>query len=82
MRLNVRLITCWIVAITSNRGLCGAFNSNVIKQASNLGTSTYSAKMYIILLLVRMGNDVLKKSFTVTANNNEVYVTLRLIKLR
>ena len=28
-----------IVAITSNRGLCGAFNSNIIKQANYLANS-------------------------------------------
>ena len=30
-----------LVVVTSNRGLCGAFNSNVIKQAENLIRSTY-----------------------------------------
>jgi len=30
-----------IVVITSNRGLCGAFNSNVVKQAINIATTKY-----------------------------------------
>jgi len=30
-----------LVVVTSNRGLCGAFNSNVIKQAENLINTTY-----------------------------------------
>src|SRR5512133_752853 len=30
-----------IIAITSNRGLCGGFNSNVVKRASELLTETY-----------------------------------------
>lgn len=30
-----------LVVITSNRGLCGAFNNNVIKQAINLMNTTY-----------------------------------------
>src|SRR5210317_577154 len=30
-----------IVAITSNRGLCGAFNSNIIKEANRLANETY-----------------------------------------
>lgn len=70
-----------VVAITSNRGLCGAFNSNVIKQASNLGTSTYSGKNVHYLTIGKKGNDVLKKSFTVTANNNEVYDDLTFDKV-
>ena len=33
-----------IVTITSNRGLCGAFNTNVVKNAVNLIESKYSAQ--------------------------------------
>src|SRR5690606_13798837 len=33
-----------IVAITSNRGLCGAFNSNVIKEVNRLTNHVYSGK--------------------------------------
>ena len=35
-----------IVAITSNRGLCGAFNSNIIKQANYLANS-YAEKRFL-----------------------------------
>ena len=31
-----------IVVITSNRGLCGGFNSNIIKQVNNLIATTYA----------------------------------------
>src|SRR5664279_1508451 len=31
-----------LIVITSNRGLCGGFNSNIIKAALNLITSTYA----------------------------------------
>jgi len=33
-----------LVAITSNRGLCGAFNTNVIKQVQHLAKETYAGK--------------------------------------
>src|SRR5690554_559543 len=33
-----------VVTITSNRGLCGAFNSNIIKQSTNLTTGKYAGK--------------------------------------
>ena len=33
-----------LVAITSNRGLAGAFNSNIVKEARNLLADTYEGK--------------------------------------
>src|SRR5690606_4919139 len=33
-----------VVAITSNRGLAGAFNSNIIKETRNLAANTYAGK--------------------------------------
>ena len=33
-----------VVAITSNRGLCGAFNSNVIKEVKRLTESDFAGK--------------------------------------
>jgi len=33
-----------LVAITSNRGLCGAFNTNVVKQTLALAEQTYAGK--------------------------------------
>ncbi len=35
-----------IVLITSNRGLCGAFNSSVVKEALSLVRTTYSAQFH------------------------------------
>lgn len=61
-----------IVAITSNRGLCGAFNSNVIKQVKVIADS-YIGKKVDILAIGKKGNDVLGKTNTVIANKSEVY---------
>ena len=33
-----------VVAINSNRGLCGAFNSNIIKEANRLVNEVYASK--------------------------------------
>jgi F-type H+-transporting ATPase subunit gamma len=41
-----------VVAITSNRGLCGAFNTNVIKQAKTIA-DTYAGKQVDFLPLVK-----------------------------
>ncbi|HHU34413.1 MAG TPA: ATP synthase F1 subunit gamma [Bacteroidetes bacterium] len=54
-----------IVVITSNKGLCGAFNSNVIKEARRLATEKYSeqfAKGNVTFLNIgKKGSDIFKK---------------------
>ena len=66
-----------IVAITSNRGLCGAFNSNVIKQAK-LVADSYAGKQVDIFAIGKKGNDVLGKTNKVIANKSEVFDNLLL----
>lgn len=65
-----------IVAITSNRGLCGAFNTNVIKQVKNLQDVTYAGKQVDVLAIGKKGNDVLKKVANVTENQSSLYDAL------
>ncbi|MBT0607190.1 ATP synthase F1 subunit gamma [Aequorivita echinoideorum] len=62
-----------VVAITSNRGLAGAFNTNVIKESRNLASNVYSGKQVDFLTLGKKGNDILKKSGTVFENNNAIF---------
>ncbi len=62
-----------IVAITSNRGLCGAFNSNVIKQVKVLQTEVYAGKQVDVLTIGKKGNDVLRKTCTITDNRSDVF---------
>ena len=50
-----------VVAITSNRGLAGAFNSNIVKEARNLAANTYAGKQVDFMTLGKKGNDILKK---------------------
>lgn len=61
-----------IVVITSNRGLAGAFNSNVIKQTALLADS-YAGKQVDFLTIGKKGNDFFRKSNNVIANNSEVF---------
>jgi F-type H+-transporting ATPase subunit gamma len=61
-----------VVAITSNRGLCGAFNTNVIKQAK-LVADSYAGKQVDIFAIGKKGNDVLRKTTTVIENKSEVF---------
>jgi F-type H+-transporting ATPase subunit gamma len=60
-----------LVAITSNRGLCGAFNSNIIKQA-NLVAERYDAKVSVVAI-GKKANDALSKNFEIISNQSPVY---------
>lgn len=61
-----------IVAITSNRGLCGAFNSNVVKETKNL-LQNYAGKQVDFVTIGKKGNDIVKKTNNVIINNNGVF---------
>ena len=61
-----------IVAITSNRGLCGAFNSNIIKQATAVASSYGDAKVSIVAI-GKKANDALSKNFEIISNQSPVY---------
>lgn len=62
-----------VVAITSNRGLAGAFNSNIIKEAKTLATETYAGKQVDFVTLGKKGNDILKKTHTIVEYNNGIF---------
>lgn len=59
------------VAITSNRGLCGGFNSNIIKEvkAKALSNSVETA----VFTIGKKGNDILRKEFDVIGHNTDVF---------
>lgn len=61
-----------VVAITSNRGLCGAFNTNVIKEVKNR-IDFYSGKQVAVFAIGKKGNDVLSKTSSVVANKSQVF---------
>ncbi|MDB4182837.1 ATP synthase F1 subunit gamma [Flavobacteriaceae bacterium] len=60
-----------IVAITSNRGLCGAFNSNIIKTATVVAES-YDANVSVVAI-GKKANDALSKNFEIISNQSPVY---------
>ena len=62
-----------VVAITSNRGLCGAFNSNIIKQCTTLSQDTYGDKEVDFVAIGKKANDLLGKKSTIVANHSEVF---------
>ncbi|MEM7085965.1 MAG: ATP synthase F1 subunit gamma [Bacteroidota bacterium] len=62
-----------VVAITSNRGLAGAFNSNIVKDARRSMEETYVGKQVDFFTLGKKGNDLLGKTETVVENNNDIF---------
>ena len=60
------------VVITSNRGLAGAFNSNVVKEAKRVGEQFPEAQVDYFTL-GKKGNDAFKKSGRVVFNDNTIF---------
>lgn len=51
-----------IVPITSNRGLAGAFNSNIIKETNRLIKEEYAAKDITVMAIGKKADDYFKKT--------------------
>ena len=62
-----------IVAITSNRGLAGAFNSNIIKEVNRLTSQTYASKEVSYVTIGKKANDAFKKTNKVIANESHIF---------
>jgi F-type H+-transporting ATPase subunit gamma len=64
-----------IVVVTSNRGLCGAFNANIIKEARLL-LKKYQGKNVQLVTIGKKGGDLLKKEAKVLSSHNELFDNL------
>ncbi len=62
-----------IVVVTSNRGLCGAFNSNIIKAVNGLAAEKYAGKEVSYLAIGKKANDAFKKTNKIIANESDVF---------
>jgi F-type H+-transporting ATPase subunit gamma len=70
-----------IVTVSSNRGLAGAFNMNIIKAANNLISEKYSSQysngnVSIVAVGKKTQDFYEKRNYKVIGNNNEVYTAL------
>lgn len=63
-----------IVAITSNRGLCGGFNNNVIKKVTHLVNETYASKNVKVICLGKKVKDVFRRTEAYYINDTLVPV--------
>tara|TARA_B100001564_G_scaffold230815_1_gene194904 strand:+ start:111378 stop:112235 length:858 start_codon:yes stop_codon:yes gene_type:complete len=64
--------TVLVVAITSNRGLCGAFNSNVIKKVNEI-SNEHGDKEVVVITIGKKGNDILTKNFEILSDNSSIF---------
>ncbi|WP_373074477.1 ATP synthase F1 subunit gamma [Zeaxanthinibacter enoshimensis] len=62
-----------IVAITSNRGLCGAFNTNVLKQSVALAQDRYAGKKVDFVTIGKKAKDLLSKRHAVINDHSKIY---------
>ena len=62
-----------MVVITSNRGLCGAFNSAIIKATVNRLETEYAGTTVDLLTIGKKGDDILSKKHNVIENHKELY---------
>ena len=62
-----------IVPITSNRGLCGAFNSNIIKETLRLNETDFKNKDVEVLSIGKKGGDILSKSIQLKSRHDDLF---------
>ena len=62
-----------IVVITSNRGLCGAFNSNIIKKAQSLINGTLKENKVNLITIGKKGTDFYSKKNLIFSSHDEIY---------
>tara|TARA_B110000046_G_scaffold179660_1_gene209194 strand:+ start:490 stop:1353 length:864 start_codon:yes stop_codon:yes gene_type:complete len=62
-----------LVAITSNRGLCGAFNTNIIKETLRLSKEEFEGKTVELVTIGKKGSDILSKSLPFKSSHDDVF---------
>lgn len=70
-----------LVAITSNRGLCGAFNTNIIKRTQQLANVTYVNASVSVMAIGKKAADILGKTLPIVANESAVYEDLNYVNV-
>jgi len=62
-----------LVVITSNRGLCGGFNSSVVKASIKNIEDNYKGKQVDLVTIGKKGNDILSKNYTIVDHQKDVF---------
>jgi len=62
-----------LVVITSNRGLCGGFNSSIIKETVKNIDSNYNDIHVDLLPIGKKGSDILSKTYSILETRNDLF---------
>ena len=62
-----------IVSLTSNRGLCGAFNSNIIKKTRQLIDHDFAEQDVTLITIGKKGSEVLEKTEKIISVHDAVF---------
>ncbi|PWG05821.1 ATP synthase F1 subunit gamma [Polaribacter aquimarinus] len=62
-----------LVVVTSNRGLCGGFNSSISKEVIKTVEEKYSNVEVDLFSIGKKGTDTLSKQFNVVATRNDIF---------
>ena len=62
-----------MVAISSNRGLAGAFNANIVKASKYVANRDYSDKTVEFYTIGKKANDILKKTHNIYKTETAIY---------
>ena len=65
-----------LVSITSNRGLCGAFNTNIIKRTKQLAREDYKDKKVSLMTIGKKGSEILSKTGKVVSSHDNLFDNL------
>lgn len=65
-----------IISITSNRGLCGAFNANIIKKTRQLFDKEFKNQKVSLITIGKKGSEILNKTGKVISSYDSVFENL------
>ena len=65
-----------LISITSNRGLCGAFNANIIKETLRIVREDFNGKKIDIMGIGKKGGDILSKTQTMKSRHDSLFDNL------
>ena len=75
--VNREIKNVLLVPITSNRGLCGGFNANIIKQTVSLIKDTYSDKTVSVLSIGKKSSEYFRNNnYNVISSHDDIFSDL------
>ncbi|XOD68069.1 MAG: ATP synthase F1 subunit gamma [Flavobacteriales bacterium Tduv] len=66
-----------LIVITSNRGLCGAFNASIVREIFRLESEVYPQKEIFLLTIGKKGKALLVKKYPLYMDRSDLFEDLR-----